>query len=153
MISFRVRMIPTAKGRPRAAVVIGHARIYTPSQTERAELDFIALAAPHAPASGPLEGPLCVALTFWLPVPRSRSRKWQAAALEGVERPAGRPDLDNLAKLVLDALNRSGAFWRDDAQVVSLRAAKYYGDRPGTCVRIWQASEGREEYDRLLGRD
>ncbi len=35
-----------------------------------------------------------------------------------------RPDLDNLTKLVLDALTESGCFFADDAQVVSLATLK-----------------------------
>ena len=35
---------------------------------------------------------------------------------------AGTPDVDNLAKLPLDAAN--GLLWKDDAQVVELRALK-----------------------------
>ena len=37
-----------------------------------------------------------------------------------------KPDADNYAKLILDALN--GVLWRDDAQVVRLFAEKVYCD-------------------------
>ncbi|NCA12937.1 MAG: RusA family crossover junction endodeoxyribonuclease, partial [Proteobacteria bacterium] len=38
-----------------------------------------------------------------------------------------KPDADNCAKAVMDALTQLGAFWRDDAQVVELRVWKDYG--------------------------
>lgn len=45
-----------------------------------------------------------------------------------------RPDLDNLVKLVNDALN--GLAWLDDAQVVEFYADKVFDHRPETRVKI-----------------
>lgn len=39
---------------------------------------------------------------------------------------ATRPDLDNVAKLILDALTESGLFWSDDGQVASLAIYKRF---------------------------
>lgn len=66
---------------------------------------------------GPMTGPLCVDLAFWLARPRSAPKK--------VIYPAKRPDLDKLVRSVLDGLTAGGA-WQDDAQVVSLGARKRY---------------------------
>ena len=49
--------------------------------------------------------------------------------------PSVKPDIDKLARAVLDAL-RSGGIYRDDAQVVSLVAAKHYSDEAGLTVRV-----------------
>lgn len=49
-----------------------------------------------------------------------------------------KPDADNLAKAVLDAMTRAGA-WKDDSQVSSLRVMKYYGtagERTGVMITI-----------------
>jgi Holliday junction resolvase RusA-like endonuclease len=69
-----------------------------------------------------------------MPIPPSWTKKRQAAALAGVEWPTGRPDSDNLAKGVLDALN--GILWGDDAAVVELTVSKRYCTRPRTCVTV-----------------
>jgi len=45
-----------------------------------------------------------------------------------------KPDLDNMVKLVKDAL--TGVFWRDDSQIDALDARKCYGDMPRTEVFI-----------------
>jgi Holliday junction resolvase RusA-like endonuclease len=66
-------------------------------------------------------------------VPQSWSAKKRAAALAGAIRPAKRPDLDNIAKM-LDALNE--VVWRDDAQVVSGLIEKLYSDRPRLRVEV-----------------
>ena len=49
-----------------------------------------------------------------------------------------RRDLDNMTKLVLDALN--GVAWVDDVQVVEIRATKVQGERGQgrTDVQIWR---------------
>ena len=44
-----------------------------------------------------------------------------------------KPDLDNLAKIILDSLN--GIAFDDDKQVVKLEVEKYYSDRPR--AEIW----------------
>jgi len=66
-------------------------------------------------------------------VPQSWGAKKRAAALAGAIRPAKRPDLDNVVKM-LDALNE--VVWRDDAQVVSGLIEKYYSDRPRLRVEV-----------------
>ena len=45
-----------------------------------------------------------------------------------------RPDVDNAAKAVLDALN--GVAWEDDSQVERLGVEKSYGQEARTTVRI-----------------
>lgn len=48
-----------------------------------------------------------------------------------------RGDLDNIVKSVLDGLN--GVAWKDDAQVVEIRARRYSDTRERVEVVIWQA--------------
>jgi Holliday junction resolvase RusA-like endonuclease len=51
----------------------------------------------------------------------------------------GKPDADNLAKLVLDQITRSGRIWRDDSQVVRLVVEKRWalvGESAGCVLRI-----------------
>lgn len=69
---------------------------------------------------GPLEGPLRMALTAFLPYPPSRSKKSRL----GVPLPTGVPDVDNLVKQAKDALSRYA--FTDDRQIVTLLARKRY---------------------------
>ena len=50
-----------------------------------------------------------------------------------------RPDIDNYAKLVLDAL--SGVFYKDDSQVTALVVTKVYDQNPRTVVIIEEQDE------------
>ena len=70
-------------------------------------------------------GPVSVSLTFAMPRPKSH---FGAKGLKPSAPVAhvGKPDVDNLAKLILDQLTRSGNVWRDDSQVVSLTVHKFW---------------------------
>lgn len=52
-----------------------------------------------------------------------------------------RPDLDNLAKAILDPLN--GVAWHDDRQVVRLSVRKEYGARDQVAVSVAELKDGR----------
>lgn len=100
-----------------------------------------------------LEGPLVLTANFYMPIPKSFSNVMAAKAETGRLLPDKRPDLDNLTKLLLDGLN--GVCWKDDNQVISLHAHKYYSEEPRTWVCIEQldadmARVGKNEED-LVG--
>ena len=71
---------------------------------------------------------------MWLAIPVSWPKKKQASALDGTLRPTGKPDLDNVAKLLADALN--GILWHDDSQIVALEVEKHYGASPATALSV-----------------
>lgn len=80
----------------------------------------------------PFEGPLeLIVAAFW-PWPKSISVKKKCRY--GAQFHTARPDSDNLAKLLGDALN--GIVWRDDSQICTLQVTKRYGLVPQTVVRI-----------------
>lgn len=128
----RVPGQPRGKQRPRMTRQ-GHA--YTPHQTVVAEA-WVRSCTVDQVGQLALDCPLAVDLTVVVPVPRSWSKKRQEAARTGDTKPTGKPDLDNIAKLHLDALN--GILWLDDAQVVDLRVRKVYGEAPGVVIRLWK---------------
>ncbi|WP_019646178.1 RusA family crossover junction endodeoxyribonuclease [Novispirillum itersonii] len=133
-VEFFAPGLPVGKGRPRATVRSGVMRLYTPARTRTQEA-AIALAARLAMVGrSVILGPVRTDMVFVLPVPASWPKRRQALARNGAELPAKKPDLDNLEKLVLDALN--GIVWRDDAQVVEGTKRKIYGDAPGVTVTV-----------------
>jgi Holliday junction resolvase RusA-like endonuclease len=80
-----------------------------------------------------------IELLIELGVPTSWSERKRAAAISGDIWPAGKPDLDNLAKAGLDAC--SGILIADDAQIVELRAVKKYGE-PKLVLTVWPLQSG-----------
>lgn len=75
----------------------------------------------------PMDGPLLMTLRFYMPATIA-SRK------NGITLHTKRPDLDNLCKAIKDALNE--ICYKDDAQVCSLIASKYYANKVETGVYI-----------------
>ena len=132
-LTFHVDINPVPKGRPRFSKVGGFMRSYTPKKTSDYETE-VRTQAQSVMTREPLETPLAVYLYFRLPIPRSHSKKRQEACLNGSERPIKKPDIDNLAKSVLDGLN--GVVWHDDSQIVSLHLTKVYARNPGIDLLI-----------------
>lgn len=122
---------PVGKGRPRFSRKTGH--VYTPEKTARYE-ERLAWAAQSEMKGRPLfEGPLRVTVEAAMPIPVSKPEKWKTAARDQLVWPTGKPDADNIAKM-LDALNN--VVWRDDSQIVDLRVIKQYSDTPGLEIKV-----------------
>jgi Holliday junction resolvase RusA-like endonuclease len=119
------------KGRPRFA---GAGRApYTPGATVNAEAWV--RACMHEQIGRPcLAGPLTLAVEVVRAVPPSWPRWRRAAALAGALHPTGKPDADNILKLLGDAGN--GLLWVDDAQLVHVSLAKRYGAEPCTHLAV-----------------
>lgn len=132
---FRVNGIPQGKARPRFTK---GGRAYTPAKTRRYEEAVREAALLAAQVQGFVkydEGtPLEACITAWFPVPASWPKKKRAAALSGALYPTGKPDADNIAKAVLDAVN--GIAFHDDRQIVSLTVRKRYTFRDDDTPRV-----------------
>jgi len=125
-IIFKVNGNPHGKGRPRFARMGGFVKTYTDAKTKSYE-ELVALSAKQAMgASKPLLTPLEAFIYISLPIPSSYSKKRKEACLSGLEKPTKKPDIDNVAKIVLDSLN--GIVYKDDTQIVSLHCTKVYGE-------------------------
>jgi Holliday junction resolvase RusA-like endonuclease len=123
---------PRGKGRPRFIRSTGHA--YTPQTTRNfeAQLKFAGqLAMKGAP---PMEGALKVEILAAFSVPASWSKTKQTRAYAGTVRPTGKPDFDNIAKCVGDALNH--VVWRDDSQIVTATVSKRYSVNPRLHIEV-----------------
>jgi Holliday junction resolvase RusA-like endonuclease len=87
--------------------------------------------ADKAGASGSdlFEGAVRLSARFFLPRPGGHFGTGRNAGMlrpSAPTWPAVKPDVDKLARAVLDAL--TGTLWRDDKQVVWLEASKHYGE-------------------------
>lgn len=126
-IYFTVPGDPRGKGRPRFAARGSFVTAYTDAKTlayEAAIADAGAKAMGERPA---LETPVSLRIECHMGVPKSWGKKAREEALAGYAVP-GKPDLDNVAKAVMDALN--GVLYADDKQVCVLRISKQYTLEP-----------------------
>ena len=108
-------------------------RMYDPSKTDK-QIFLHLCRAQHPPAQ--LLGPVRCRLQFTFKRPKSHFTA-RGMLRKGV--PAlhiYKPDVDNLAKFVLDALN--GLYYKDDSQIYDLYVHKQYGDTDQVCVELEQ---------------
>jgi len=136
-IVFDVPLEPKGKGRPRFSRHGKFTKVYTDQATLDYETAIQAYASKAMGAQKPLEIPVGVYLYIRLPVPQSYSKKRTEACLAGSERPSKKPDIDNVAKCFLDAMN--GVIYLDDTQVVDLHIKKLYSAVAGVDVAIMEA--------------
>jgi len=73
-------------------------------------------------------GALEVSITAFFPIPESYSNKKKEACRTNQIRPTTKPDCDNIAKIVCDALNKIA--YNDDSQIVEIKIRKFYSDVP-----------------------
>lgn len=127
---FCVHGPPVGKARPRVTKS-GHT--YTPEKTKDYERLVRACYQSQVKRfSFPPGVPLTVKLQAEFPIPKSTSKK-KAAALVGKWH-TKKPDADNVAKAVLDALN--GLAYPDDSAVSKLTVEKTYSTSPCVLVQI-----------------
>ena len=131
VVSLLIPVIPTGKGRPRLTTQGGFAHTYTPPKTRQAE-DEIRTHLNRLWHGKPLEGQISMDVTFFMSIAKSTSRK-RANAMIGKPH-SSKPDLDNLLKLLCDALN--GIVFKDDSQIWNLTSEKQYHSYPRIEVSI-----------------
>jgi Holliday junction resolvase RusA-like endonuclease len=134
MIHFIVDGPPHGKGRPRATRRGKGIRLYTDDKTVAYETKVRKACREAMGLIKPLEGPISVRIVFALPMPKSLSKKNAQLAVDGVLKPIKKPDIDNMAKSVLDGMNKIA--FLDDAQIVMLKVVKMYSIFPCAFVTM-----------------
>ena len=136
MIEFFAHGIPKGQPRPRAFARNGMVRVYDPGSAEGWKSAVAEAAKAHLPEK-PLEGPVSVKIRFHFPRPKAHFTK-KGLRPNATVWYTSKPDSDNAAKAILDALTVLG-MWKDDSQVCDLRCLKLYAgemDQPGAHIII-----------------
>ena len=120
MIHLIVNTRPIAKARPRFSRKSGS--VYTPKKTGAFEY-MIAIEARKQLVT-PMMGALKVKIVFSFIRAKSNKQKHHII----------KPDIDNLVKSTLDALNKIA--FKDDCQVVSMQVEKNYADKESVEIFI-----------------
>src|SRR5699024_2921197 len=124
---------PEPQLKPQATSIVNSIRLYDPKTTTDYK-NLVKWTAKQQWKQKPLECPLVVELDVYRQRPKSTSKKRRKLKNERVIRPVVKPDIDNYSKGILDSLN--GIVYKDDSQVVSLIANKYYSDNPRVEIRV-----------------
>ena len=89
-----------------------------------------------------LEGELEARIVAMYSIPKSMTKKNRQLIEEGKLHPTKKPDLDNVAKIVLDSLN--GIAYSDDSQIIKLVVEKHYSENPRVEVTLYEVSSGKK---------
>jgi len=129
-VVFEIPGTPCGKGRPR----LGKYRVYTPDKTKNYEALLKYIFINEFRDFKPFEGALRAKITAIFEPAKSNSKKKNAMLLNGKYNYTSRPDTDNVAKIVLDGLNKLA--YKDDAQITRLEVEKSYGEQAKVIVEL-----------------
>ena len=122
----------TGKGRPRVNTITCTA--YTPTKTKEYEDLVKQYFIIKYRGAKPLEGRICVNIKAYFAIPKNTSKIQKQAMLEGTLSPVKKPDIDNIAKIILDSLNKLA--FKDDNQITKLEVEKVYGEEEKNYIII-----------------
>ena len=129
---FVVAGVPIAKSRPRFVKRGNFVQTYTPEKTVNYE-NLVRLS--YTQYSGiKFIGAIRAEIQAYFPIPKSVSKKKRLAMMCNAEKYIKKPDNDNIAKAILDALN--GIAYDDDSQVTELLITKAYSDKPRAEIKL-----------------
>lgn len=122
----------TGKGRPR--VNTSTAIAYTPARTKEYEELIKQYFIIKYRTIKPLEGRLSVTIKAHFSIPKNTSKLKTEEMLNNTISPVKKPDIDNIAKIVLDALNKIA--FKDDNQITKLNVEKIYSEEEKISIKI-----------------
>ncbi len=121
---------PRGQGRPRFAGKVAYKSSEDRAYEQGIRMAYVAVYPGHHPISGPFG----ITITAVYPIPKNESKRRRTQMIEGNVLPICRPDVDNILKAVLDALN--GTAYTDDKNATESAIKKVYGVTPGLLVTI-----------------
>jgi Holliday junction resolvase RusA-like endonuclease len=146
MIQFFIPGTPKGQPRPKAFSRGGHAGVYDPGSANEWKQN-VRDAAKKVNAKVAHQTPVRVHMEFQIARPKGHYGTGKKSGTLKSLAPiwhTGKPDADNLAKAVMDALNDCG-FWPDDSIVCDLQVLKRYTDtrESGCLIQVSAISDAR----------
>ncbi|MBQ3415380.1 MAG: RusA family crossover junction endodeoxyribonuclease [Clostridia bacterium] len=132
MYQFEIPGKITGKARPRLNTITG--RAYTPGNTKDYEMLIKQYFKIKYPKFETLEGRIKVKIIAYFEIPKQTSKKQKEKMMLNEISPTKKPDIDNVIKIILDALNKMA--FRDDSQITKLEIEKRYAEEEKVLVEI-----------------
>ena len=120
------------KGRPRVNSYTG--MIYTPTTTKDYESLIEQYFILKYPKYKTLEGRLAVNIIATFNIPKSTKKSDREKMIQNEISPNKKPDIDNIVKIILDAMNKFA--FKDDTQITKLSVEKIYGEEEKVHIEI-----------------
>ena len=129
---FSVPGEPKGKGRPKFSRAMG--RAYTPLTTATYENLVKVQYDQSCEQYADSKEPVLMEIRAYYGIPISTSKKKQALMQDGYIVPVKKPDADNVAKIICDALNELA--YKDDTAISDLIIRRRYSNKPRVEVYI-----------------
>lgn len=127
IITFEVDGEVRGKMRPRFSTVHGYAQTYS-APKEVAYENWVKLCYQREAQAKHFKGfedkPIFMSIIIEKAVPKSTSKKRRKMMLDNEIPNVSKPDIDNVVKTIMDALNKIA--YNDDKQVVEIHVSKFY---------------------------
>jgi len=141
-IEFTIPGKPIAKKRPRFARRGKFVTTYSDQETEESKVMFhimqgIKKYSDILPL--PKKYAIEIECTFYMPIPKSTSKKRSMLMSENLIAHVKKPDIDNLLKFIKDCMNE--IVYHDDSQITIVHAFKKYSDDPRTEISIFATED------------
>ena len=133
-MKYEFEVIGDIKGKARPRVNTYTCKAYTPTNTKDYELLVKQYFKIKYPRFVPLENRLAVKIVATFKVPKTTTKKDREQIEKGLISPTKKPDIDNIVKIILDALNQMA--FKDDTQITKLEVEKVYGEEKKVYVAI-----------------
>ena len=133
-MKYEFEVIGDIKGKARPRVNTYTCKAYTPTNTKDYELLVKQYFKIKYPRFVPLENRLSVKIIATFKVPKTTTKKDREQIEKGLISPTKKPDIDNIVKIILDALNQMA--FKDDTQITKLEVEKVYGEEEKVNVAI-----------------
>ena len=137
-IRFTVPGEPKGKARPRVFNQGGKSHAVTPQDTLNYE-SLVKWVFTNTMEARKLQGEIEAKIVAMYPIPKAMTKKNRQLIDEGKLHPTKKPDLDNVAKIILDSLNKVA--FDDDSQVTRLIVEKHFSDNPRVEVTLTELFE------------
>lgn len=132
MYEFEVEGTIVGKQRPRVNMYTGN--VYTPNKTKDYEEWIKQSFFIKYPKFDIITNRVKIEITAYLKIPKSTSKKMSEKMLDDEISPLKKPDIDNIAKVVLDAINNYVI--KDDIQVSKMSVEKKYSENEKLIIKI-----------------
>ena len=133
-MKYEFEVIGDIKGKARPRVNTYTCKAYTPTNTKDYELLVKQYFKIKYPRFVPLENRLSVKIVATFKVPKTTTKKDREQIEKGLISPTKKPDIDNIVKIILDALNQMA--FKDDTQITKLEVEKVYGEEEKVYVAV-----------------
>lgn len=122
------------RGKARPKVNTYTLRAYTPQETKDYEELIQQYFVIKYPKYIPIETRVSVKIIACFSIPKNTSKKNTSLMLENSISPTKKPDIDNIVKIILDALNKMA--FKDDNQITKLEVEKIYSTEDKIIIKI-----------------